>query len=258
VSRIRFFGIICLSTSLYAQYSGALEHSAAPEHGGAQEHSVTGEVRSHGDTGSDHFLVEVYDIRSNTIVEREPVNHGAFELDHVPVGSFSVRLVTAPGEDPLVEQYHQFEPGGAPLVLDLPERADNKPISGFVSLRDLQHPIPKKAIHEAFEAQQFSREHNPPKAIAKLEDAIRIDPDFRDAHLNLGVEYTRVGRIADARAEFQKALAIGPPAAPIYIDLALTSMALRDYREAEAFARKALELDPANAGAQRALKLAQR
>jgi tetratricopeptide (TPR) repeat protein len=244
VSRIRFFGIICLSTSLYAQISGT------------SGYSVSGELRSHGDTGSDNFLVEVYDERTNAIIERESVNHGQFELDHVPVGSFSVRLVTAPGEAPLVEEHYQFEPGGGPLVLDLPERADNKPISGLVSLRDLQHPIPKKAIREAFEAQQFSREHNLPKAIAKLEDAIRIDPNFRDAHLNLGVEYTRVGRIVDARAQFQKALEIGPPAAPIYIDLALTSMALHDYREALAFARKALELDPANGNAQKALQFA--
>ena len=242
MSRIRLFGIICLSTSLYAQFS------ASPGY------SVTGELRSHGDTGSDNFFVEVYDTRSNAIVEREPVSHGRFELDHVPVGSFSVRLVTGPGETPIVEEFHQFEPGGGPLILDLPERAANKPISGLVSLRDLQHPVPKKAIREAFEAQQFSRDNNLPKAIAKLENAIRMAPNFRDAHLNLGVEYTRVGRIADARAQFQKALDIGPPASPIYTDLALTSLALGQHREAEAFARKALELDPANGNAQKALQ----
>ena len=55
----------------------------------------------------------------------------------------------------------------------------------------------------------------------------RSTPQYRDAHLNLGVQYARVGRTADARAEFQKALDIGPPAAPIYADLALTSLALR-------------------------------
>ena len=58
--------------------------------------------------------------------------------------------------------------------------------------------------------------------------------------------YARVGRAADARAEFQKALDIGPPIAPIYANLALASAALRQFQEAEAFARKALELDPAN------------
>jgi hypothetical protein len=249
VSTARFFGSIffiasCFSTSMYAQFS------AAPSF------SVTGEIRSHGDAASNDFLIEVYDSRTNSLVEREPVSHGQFQLDHVPIGSFSVRLVTAAGETPIVEEFHQFEPGGSPLVLDIPERPANRPISGLISLRDLEHPVPKKALREAYEAQQLSRANNFPKAIAKLENAIRIDPAFRDAHVNLGVEYTRVGRSADARAEFQKALDLGPPAAPLYVDLAFTSLALRQYRDAETFARRALELDPANSYAQRALQFA--
>lgn len=244
MSTARFFGIICFSASLYAQFS------AVP---GV---SVTGELRSHGEAASNDLLVEIYDARTNQMIERAPVNRGQFELDNVPVGSYTVRLVTAPGEAPIVEEYHQFEPGGAPLVLDLPERASDKPISGFVSLHDLEHPIPKKALRDAYEAQQFARANNLPKAIAKLEDAIRIYPPYRDAHVNLGAEYARAGRIADARAEFQKALDIGPPVSPIYADLALTSLALHQNREAEEFARKALELDPANAGAQKVLESA--
>lgn len=249
MSTTRFFGIIsfiasCFPTSMYAQFS------AAPSF------SVTGEIRSQGNAASNDFMVEVYDLRTNSVVEREPVSHGQFQLDHVPAGSFSVRLVTAAGETPIVEEFHQFEPGGGPLVLDLPQRSPSRPISGLVSLRDLQHPVPKKALREAYEAQQFSRDKNFPKAIAKLENAIRIDPAFRDAHLNLGVQYTRVGRSADARTEFQKALDLGPPSAPIYVDLAFTSLVLHEYRDAETFARKALELDPPNSYAQQALQFA--
>jgi tetratricopeptide (TPR) repeat protein len=162
-----------------------------------------------------------------------------FEANRVADTPYSVPLVTASGETRIMEE--------------VPGRSANKPISGVVSLRELQHPVSKKALREAYDAQRYSRANDGPKAIAKLEKAIRIDPAYRDAHLNLGVQYSRAGRIADARAEFQKALDIGPPAAPIYIDLALTSLALRQYHEAETFARKALELDPANSEAQQAL-----
>lgn len=241
MSTSRFFGIIFFSASLYAQFSSS-------------NLSITGELRSHGNAVMSDFLVEVYDVRSNTVVERAPVSHGQFELDHVPAGGFSVRLLAAPGEPPIVEQYYQFAPGGAPLILDLPERAGSKPISGVVSLRELEHPIPKKALKEAYEGQQLSLANDVPKAIAKLENAIRIAPSYRDAHVNLGVQYARVGRIADALCEFQKALDIGPPAAPIYADLALTSAKLKQFREAEAFARKALELEPENSTAQRVLQ----
>ncbi len=159
--------------------------------------------------------------------------------DHVPVGSYSIGLVTASGETSVVQE--------------APEPAANKPISGVVSLRDLQHPVSRKALQQAYDAQRYARANDVPKAIAKLEKAIRIDPAYRDAHLNLGVQYARAGRTAEARAEFQKALDIGPPVAPLYTDLALTSLALRQYSEAETFARKALELEPANSSAQQAL-----
>jgi len=242
VSAIRFFGILCFSAALYAQY------------GASPGVNVTGELRSHGDTGSTEFVVEVYDTRTNAVIDRAPVTNGRFELEHVPVGSYSVRLVTTPGTAPLVEEYYEFEPGGAPLVLDLPERATSQPISGLVSLHELEHPVSKKAIQEAYAAQQFARTNDFPKAIAKLEKAIRIDPAYRDAHVNLGVQYTRVGRTADARTEFQKALDIGPPSAPIYADLALISLAFHQNQEAASYAQKALELDPANSAAHLVLR----
>jgi tetratricopeptide (TPR) repeat protein len=166
---------------------------------------------------------------------------GQFEPDHVP-GSYSSRLLKASGEA-------EFETGATPLIPELPDRSGSKPISGLVSLHDLQHPIPKKALKQAYEAEQFAHANNVPKAIAKLENAIRIYPAYRDAHLNLDVEFVRVGRSADAKAEFQKALDIGPPIAPIYADLALTSLGLGQRQEAETLARKALELDPANSAA---------
>jgi len=146
-----------------------------------------------------------------------------------------------------------LEPGTPPpiasVVPDWPAPSQPKPISGIVSLRELQHPVPKKALRAAYDAQQLTNADKIPQAIAKLEKAVRIAPAYRDAHCNLGVLYARVGRIDDARAEFQKALDIGPPAAPIYADLALASVATGEFTEAEAFARKALELDPADSAA---------
>ena len=144
-----------------------------------------------------------------------------------------------------------FEPEMAPLVPDWPEPPRAEPPAGSVSLRELQHPIAKKALRAAYEAEQFSQTHNIPKAIEKLEKAVHIDPSYRDAHCNLGVEYARAGRMTDARTEFQKALDIGPPAAPIYANLALTLIAAGEMHQAQDLARKALELNPDNRVARR-------
>jgi tetratricopeptide (TPR) repeat protein len=144
-----------------------------------------------------------------------------------------------------------FEGAMAPVVPDWPQPQPPEPPAGAVSLRELEHPIAKKALRAAYEGEQFSQAHNIPKAIEKLEKAVQIDPSYRDGHCNLGVQYARAGRFADARAQFQKALDIGPPAAPIYSNLALTLIAAGKIREAQDLARKALDLDPGNQPAQR-------
>jgi Flp pilus assembly protein TadD len=125
-----------------------------------------------------------------------------------------------------------------------------------VSLRDLEHPVSKKALREAYAAQKFARANNLPRAIASLEKAVRIDPNYRDAHLNLGVQYARIGRLGDARGEFQKALDIGPPTAPVLVNLALIALATNQIHEAEKFGRQALELDPASTGGRKILQFA--
>jgi tetratricopeptide (TPR) repeat protein len=149
-------------------------------------------------------------------------------------------------------------PGIATMAPDWPEPPQPQPISGVVSLRELQHPVSQKALRAAYDAQRLANTNKIPQAIAKLEKAIRIDPSYRDAHCNLGVMYARVGRVIEARAQFQKALDIGPPAAPIYADLALNAVAVGEFAQALTFARKALELDPADSAARLLLEAASR
>lgn len=144
--------------------------------------------------------------------------------------------------------------GEQQMFPDLPQKASPRPMAGVVSLHDLEHPIPEKALRAAFEGQRLARANKTMKAIKKLEQAVRIAPRYRDAHNDLGVQYAVLLRFADARAEFQKALEIGPPAEPIYLNLALSCAAVGDSAQASVFARKTLDLDPHNAVALKLLE----
>lgn len=147
--------------------------------------------------------------------------------------------------------------GDAPIASGFPALpAPREPIAGLVSLYELEHPIPKKALREAYEAQKLADAKKVGQSIARFEKALRIYPQFRDARVDLGVEYAQAGRMADAREQFQKALEIGPPVSSIYYDLALAALTSHDYREAEKQARKALALDPAHEGAKNVLEYA--
>ena len=111
-------------------------------------------------------------------------------------------------------------------------------------------------VRAAEEAQRHSGVHDTAKAIEKLEQAIRIAPSFRIAHVNLGAEYARAGRLDEAVGQFRVALEIGPPDALIYSNLSLALLTLKQYREGEDVARKALAMEPENSMAQRLLKYA--
>jgi tetratricopeptide (TPR) repeat protein len=56
-------------------------------------------------------------------------------------------------------------------------------------------------------------------AIHAYQEALRIDPDFRDAHYNLANVYYDFGRYADAIHHYQEALRLSPDFANARIGL---------------------------------------
>ena len=208
---------------------------------------VTGEIQSRNPDQVRNLYVELYEMQGHRMIERTIVApDGGFRFYGVDAGSYSIRVLAAPGAEPIVEQYCQIAPASSPLVLRLPDQAASRPPAGMVSLRELRHKIPKQALRAAVDAQHFSEAQDAPHAIAKLEQAIQIDPDFRDAHINLGAQYARARRYTEAMEQFQRALEIGPPDAILYSNLSWAYSAFKQFPLAEEFARKALALDPEN------------
>ena len=216
--------------------------------------NISGEIRSEGVISLSAYYVELYDARRSQVTNRAPITSDRFTLSQVTPGLYTVRIVSGPGEQPVLEEYHQIDQVNSNLVLQWPERTAIKPPSEVVSVHQLEHPVPKKAVRALADAQRFSEAHDPKKAIAKLEEAIRIEPTFRDAHTNLGVQLARSGQIPEAKEQFEKALEIGPPTVIIYSNLALAHTMLHNFRQAENFARKVLALDPENAKARYILR----
>jgi len=65
---------------------------------------------------------------------------------------------------------------------------DSSPPS-VVSAKHLRHKVPKAAMKAYKNGEKLSRQHHPDKASQELEQAIAVDPDFSDAHGDLGVQY---------------------------------------------------------------------
>ena len=215
-----------------------------------QRFTLTGEIQSGDASPLGGFYVELYSSQDHTLADRVLTgSDGRFQVYNATPGWYNIRVLAAPGGEPMVEEYRQIGSANGPLVLQLPARSKEKAPGGIISLRELKHPVKKEAFKRVAEAQRYADMNEPLKAFAKLEEAVRIDPEYRDAHTNLGVAYARTGHAEEAMQHFRRALEIGPPDVIIYSNLSWACLAQRQFSEAEEFGRKAIALDARNAKA---------
>ena len=100
-----------------------------------------------------------------------------------------------------------------------------------------------------------SRPETFPQAIAAYERAIEADPDFADAHCNLGAVHHQQDRRAEARACYERALACEPSHVEAHLNLASLDEEEERPEAALAHYRAALRADPTRAEAHLAIAL---
>jgi len=204
---------------------------------------VRGRVQSDvAHLGSD-MVAEIENLDRRGPVNRSGVGgDGSFEFHDVPTGRHALRITTLYG-DIICEQMVDVLNYGTELSIRLPKRSSERPGTGTISVRELQRPVPRKAMHAFADGMREAQSGRSAEAIRKLEQAVRVYPDFADARTNLGVQYTRLGRFRDALEQFEKAVACGEPSAILYGNLSHAYYAAGRLQDAEYAARRSLSLD---------------
>jgi len=88
------------------------------------------------------------------------------------------------------------------------------------------------------------------KAVENFQKAMQLDPNNAGLHNNLGSVYAEMGKVDDAKAEFQKAADINPAGASgYYYNLGVVLVNQGKMDDAGVALKKATDLDPTNANA---------
>jgi len=103
--------------------------------------------------------------------------------------------------------------------------------------------IPSKALKEFESSQKAFHSGDLRASVEHLQKALRIFPDFIQAHLDLGLGFIQLGEYQKALTEHETALALDPRNAQAHQDLSFTLLLLNRNQEAEAEARQSLDLD---------------
>jgi tetratricopeptide (TPR) repeat protein len=94
------------------------------------------------------------------------------------------------------------------------------------------------------------------EAIESYKQAIRIDPDVKEAHYNLGTVYIKSGKYQEAIESYKQAIRIDPDFADAHHNLGTAYGELGKHQEAIESFKHAIRIDPDHAGAHKNLGVA--
>jgi tetratricopeptide (TPR) repeat protein len=173
---------------------------------------------------------------------------GVFLFRNIPYGDYVLRITNYYGT-PIVEQFVTVREHQMPVDVRLPGLDGPRPASGGVSLRELRHPPAPKAVGAVLAGQRFAESGNYERAAEELRKAVRISPEYAQAHSNLAVQYIRMRQYQQAADEIDRALSIAGPNPVDLCNQAFVRTAMQHYDQAAASAREALRIDPNSAHA---------
>jgi len=209
------------------------------------------------------FLRVVKGLATSRVPPRR-VRHALRRLrEQLPAGRplSALRLAALGGEvvvregdrvwSPTTGQYWlDFEPAPTGAATALPVGSAAAAASAPAPDDDAETPVSLTASADGWYAIGVELEDvDPAEARAAYERALAIDPDHADAHVNLGCLEHEAGRLAEAERHYRAALALRPDDATAAFDLGVVLEDLGRLEEARAAYERALAADPGSADA---------
>jgi tetratricopeptide (TPR) repeat protein len=173
---------------------------------------------------------------------------GNFEFRNLPNNSYRVTVPTDghvyETTQELVEVFGNFA-RTFPVQVYLKDK-NSEPLfktkDKILSVADLQE-VPKAAKKAYEQGVKLARNNKPEDASAKLQEAIKIFPDYLYALNKLGEQYSLSNKPADARAMYERAIAINPKFALAHINLGIHFVHQRQFDEAITALENGIRLD---------------
>ena len=213
-----------------------------------QSASVTGEVSS--ETSVDFTGMQA-ELQSATGLGSPPEHSdvgydGRFEIRNVPDGEYNLTLKTSSGTT-IYREVVRLTSFERRLTIRLRGERVQRPVSGLVSVQQLQHN-PPKAARKAFEKGiRLYEKHDVEGSLASLQKAVELDPEYAQAFNNLGARYMMLGRLNESVAAFRRSVELDPYSSITHANLAQALISRGEPADAELAARRGVDLDRSDA-----------
>ncbi len=203
---------------------------------------ITGEVTVEGGEPQARYIVELIEPSRRQTVDRAIVTtNGRFDFP-VAEGEYDLRLIAQNGDVLRTERVNTAS-ASPNIELSAEIKRPQRPAEGAVSVYRLQHRTVRKAAKEFRKATDLSDKGDLTGSIEHLKRAIEIDPDYMEAHHDLGCKYLRLGDEQAAARELERSIELDPGSSRAYANLTIVYLRLGRVPNAESAAKRAFALD---------------
>lgn len=211
----------------------------------AQGHTIRGKVRNSSGVNMPQITVSLESGNGGLINQTVTNNEGDFFFGGLGDTSYVI-TVSAPDYNPITERVEFVrnigprDPGETRTVeVTLVRTNVRPPRAGLTFAQN----VPKAAQISYESALKLSKQGKPEEAIAALREAIRIFPDYFNAHFVLANELVKAGKHGEAIAQLDEARRINPRDDRIYELFGLVLMEQKKYAVAAAVFAEASRLN---------------
>ena len=177
--------------------------------------------------------------------ESAPVTpDGRFEFSSVATGAYWLRVIAGNGRV-LHEEAVSINGSQPTLTIHIKdEQRANRSSESTISYQQLTHKVPRQA-QKAYDKGLQSASKGDARAAAEFfGEAVAVDPEFVDAHNELGAADEKMGKLPEAAEQFQKAIDLAPEHHLALPNLSIVLAKMRRFHEAAEVARRALRVLP--------------
>lgn len=213
-----------------------------------QGHTVRGKVRDAAGNPVARVIVDLQTGNGTPIGQTVTNNEGDFYFTDLFETGYTVS-VNSPDYQPASEAVHFGRPvdantPGETRAVELtlsPRPGARAPRPGRVRVAQ---DVPPGALAAFERGSKLSAANQGAEAAAAFREAVRLFPDYFDAHFALGSELERAGDLDGAVASFERARQINPKDDAVYVSFGGVMMRQRKYAVAAAVYAEAARLNP--------------
>ncbi len=240
---MRHAGKILLLFAAGIPASGLLA-SAFPWQSAARE--ISGSVRSANSNGPIPGATVILESSVGEVIQQMPIEgSGRFSFSGIAPAIYYV-TARAPGYRERRERADVYSLVRVSVNITLqPETREPQPEPPAAKIDARLLRIPEPALKEYEKGNQLLVvKKDPAASIAAFKKALRLYPEFAEAHLLIGTAYMDMRKWAEAKRELEKAIEMDDKLPGAYLALGSCLNALGNYQEAEKPLLRGLELQP--------------